>query len=139
MTGKPLARYSAENLPWQDRSDAPIFAGAVSSAPMPEVAGALGALGGPQCSAVSFAPGAHTHWHVHTTEQILIGLDGTGRIATRADEVPIGPGAVVIVPAGVEHYHAASAESPMSHLSVLAGETAVTERIKDAQAEAGRS
>ncbi len=45
----------------------------------------------------------------------------------------------MIVPAGVEHYHAASAESPMSLLSVLAGETAVTERIKDAQAEAGRS
>ncbi len=39
----------------------------------------------------------------HTEDEIYVVVDGRARIVTPAAEQPVGPGAVVYVPAGEEH------------------------------------
>jgi quercetin dioxygenase-like cupin family protein len=71
---------------------------------------------------ISYRAGAHTHWHLHTGEQVLYGEDGHGWVkfdGRRRDT--IGPGDVVYVPVGSRHWHGATPDSEFVHLAVTAG------------------
>lgn len=71
---------------------------------------------------VAYAPGAHTHWHAHTGEQVLYGEVGHGWVSFdgRARE-PLEPGAIVYVPVGAKHWHGARPDGEWVHLAFTAG------------------
>lgn len=70
-------------------------------------------------SAVRFTPGARSAWHAHALGQTLFVTEGTGRIQTRGDRaVEIRAGDIVNIPAGEEHWHGASRDHFMTHLSI---------------------
>lgn len=78
---------------------------------------------------VTFAPGARTAWHTHPAGQILIVTSGKGWIQQEgSDRQEINPGDVVRIPAGVNHWHGATAETGMSHIAIsyMAGDSNVT-------------
>ncbi len=74
---------------------------------------------------VRFVNGAHTKWHYHTGEQLLVGTKGTGFVEFRGlPDVTLCKGDRVFIPAGVWHRHGAAAgETLMKHLAVTTGET----------------
>jgi len=77
-----------------------------------------------RCNVVNFRVGATTGWHVHDYDQILVVTAGKGKVATEKDESEITVGDVVHIKAGEKHWHGATADSPMSHITVtLAGST----------------
>jgi quercetin dioxygenase-like cupin family protein len=69
-----------------------------------------------------YPPGGHTHWHLHTGEQVLYGEDGDGwvKFADRP-RVDLTRGEVVHVRVGVPHWHGATPDGPLVHLAVTAG------------------
>jgi quercetin dioxygenase-like cupin family protein len=68
---------------------------------------------------VNFAPGARTVWHTHPAGQLLIVTSGQGWVQEDGnDRRVINPGDVVWIPAGVKHWHGATATSPMAHIAV---------------------
>ena len=68
---------------------------------------------------VNFAPGARTVWHTHPAGKMLIVTAGQGWVQeeSKARRV-INPGDVIWIPAGVKHWHGATATSPMAHIAV---------------------
>jgi quercetin dioxygenase-like cupin family protein len=67
--------------------------------------------------AVFFDAGARTRPHTHPTDQELHVIEGHGVVATETERLLVGPGDIVIVPAGVWHWHGATPESAMCHIS----------------------
>lgn len=79
-------------------------------------AGEPGRVGG---ALVSFKPGARTAWHVHPLGQTLIVTKGTGWVqAEGASRQEIREGDIVQIPAGIRHWHGASANAEMTHLAI---------------------
>jgi limonene-1,2-epoxide hydrolase len=69
-----------------------------------------------------YPPGGHTHWHIHTGEQVLHGESGRGWVRFAGQErIAIEPGAVVHVPAGLRHWHGARPNTALTHIAVTAG------------------
>jgi limonene-1,2-epoxide hydrolase len=70
-----------------------------------------------------YPPGGHTHWHIHTGEQVLYGESGRGwvRFAGQEERVAIEPGGVVHVPVEVRHWHGARPDTALVHVAVTAG------------------
>lgn len=77
---------------------------------------------------VDFAPGARTNWHIHARQQTLIVTQGVGYTQEWGKPVTVLlPGDIVQCPAGVKHWHGASADSGMSHIAISeAGKEGVT-------------
>lgn len=73
-----------------------------------------------KCSVVNFDRGATTGWHIHDCDQILVVTSGEGTVATEQEERPIRVGDVVHIKAGEKHWHGATADSSMSHITVTA-------------------
>lgn len=74
-------------------------------------------------SAVHFSPGARTAWHSHAGGQTLIVTEGHGLVQARGGEVVgIRAGDVVCAPDGEEHWHGATRQHFMTHLSITGGE-----------------
>ena len=74
-------------------------------------------------SAVHFAPGARTAWHSHSGGQTLYVTEGRGLVQSRGgDVVTIRPGDVVRTPAEEWHWHGATPDNFMTHLSVAEGD-----------------
>ena len=71
-------------------------------------------------SVVNFRVGATTGWHVHDCDQILVVTAGKGLAATETEQREISVGDIVHIKAGERHWHGASADSPMSHITVTA-------------------
>ncbi len=71
-----------------------------------------------RCNVVNFRKGATTGWHTHNCDQILVVTSGTGTVATDEEEREITVGDVVHIKAGERHWHGATADSPMSHITV---------------------
>jgi len=69
---------------------------------------------------VNFRAGATTGWHVHDCDQILVVTAGRGIVASETEEREIAVGDVVHIKAGERHWHGATADSPMSHITVTA-------------------
>jgi quercetin dioxygenase-like cupin family protein len=67
---------------------------------------------------VKFAPGARTKFHTHTGEQLLFCLEGKGIVATKTEQINVGPGTVVYFPPGEIHWHGATKDSSFAHISI---------------------
>lgn len=68
---------------------------------------------------VRFQPGARTAWHTHPVGQLLLVIDGKAWVATDdGDRQEVGEGDVVWFEAGERHWHGATTEVPMTHVSV---------------------
>lgn len=82
---------------------------------------------------VTFEPGCRNHWHIHHAKsgggQILLCTAGCGYYqewGKAAQE--LYPGDVVVIPAGVKHWHGAAPDSWFAHLAVeVPGEEAANE------------
>ena len=73
---------------------------------------------------VDFEEGARTNWHAHDDAQLLYGLSGRCVVVDRAGtELLLGPGDLVVVDAGEEHWHGAAHGGPGAHLAINLGET----------------
>lgn len=71
---------------------------------------------------VTFEPGCRNNWHIHRATkgggQMLIGVAGRGWYQEEGKPaVPILPGTVIHIPAGVKHWHGAAADSWFAHLA----------------------
>ncbi|MDQ7800601.1 MAG: cupin domain-containing protein [Armatimonadota bacterium] len=68
--------------------------------------------------AVFFEEGARTRPHVHSTDQVLVFLEGEGVVATETERRVVQAGEVVWVPAGTWHWHGANKGRSCCHLSI---------------------
>lgn len=78
------------------------------------------------CSVVNFGRGATTGWHVHNSDQILVITGGNGIVGNEQEQHEVGVGDVVQIMAGENHYHGATKDSYMSHITITAAESAST-------------
>ena len=111
---------NAMKLVRQDRSEAqpnssPIFVGTVRTQNLV----AEGEADLLRVTAVTFEDGARNRWHAHTTDQVLVVTEGRGIVATEERELRVGPGDVVLIPAGQRHWHGAEPGEMLTHLSIL--------------------
>lgn len=87
-------------------------------------------------SNVTFEPGCRNSWHIHhATEgggQMLVGVAGRGWYQEEGQPaVPIEPGTVIHIPAGVKHWHGAASDSWFAHLAFeVPGEESRTEWLE---------
>jgi len=85
-------------------------------------------------SAVRFSPGARTAWHSHSLGQTLFVTAGKGLVQSRGERmVEIRPGDVIFTPDGEEHWHGATPDDFMSHLSMTEGDARWAEHVTDAE------
>ncbi|MEO1796022.1 MAG: cupin domain-containing protein [Pseudomonadota bacterium] len=88
---------------------------------------------------VTFAPGARTAWHTHAEGQVLYVTSGNGLFGTRDRVFPISMGDVVEIPAGLEHWHGAAADTPMQHIATQPSpEAGWLEQVSEAGYTGGR-
>jgi quercetin dioxygenase-like cupin family protein len=68
---------------------------------------------------VTFEPGARSAWHTHPLGQILIVTDGMGWIQQWGGPIEeMRKGDVIWTPAGVKHWHGATATTTMTHIAI---------------------
>jgi quercetin dioxygenase-like cupin family protein len=72
---------------------------------------------------VTFEPGCRTYWHIHQASsgggQMLICTAGEGWYQEEGKKpVSLEPGKVIVISAGVNHWHGAKADSWFSHISI---------------------
>lgn len=68
---------------------------------------------------VAFRPGARSNWHTHPAGQTLYVTEGCGWTQREGGQVQrICKGDTVYVPAGMRHWHGATASDAMTHLSI---------------------
>ncbi len=72
---------------------------------------------------VTFESGCRNNWHIHKARkgggQTLICVGGRGWYQEWGkDAVPMTPGTVINIPAGVKHWHGAAADSWFSHIAL---------------------
>jgi quercetin dioxygenase-like cupin family protein len=71
---------------------------------------------------VRFAPGARTAWHSHALGQTLYVTEGRGLVQSRGEKITeIRAGDVVHTPPDEWHWHGASHEHFMTHISMTEG------------------
>ena len=73
-------------------------------------------------SIVNFEKGCTTGWHTHKSDQMLVVTAGIGMVADESHEQEITVGDVVHVLQGENHWHGATANSYMSHITITAVE-----------------
>ena len=69
---------------------------------------------------INFAQQARNKYHSHTGDQILIVTEGRGIVATDGEEMTVGIGDIVFIPAGEKHWHGATEDTGFSHISIQA-------------------
>ncbi|MDD3260412.1 MAG: carboxymuconolactone decarboxylase family protein [Oscillospiraceae bacterium] len=85
---------------------------------------------------VTFEPGCHNNWHVHTAKsgggQMLLCVGGRGYYQEWGkNAVEMLPGTVIHIAAGVKHWHGAAPHSWFSHLAIeAAGEATGNEWLE---------
>ena len=72
---------------------------------------------------VTFEPGSHNNWHIHHAKsgggQILICTAGEGWYQEEGKAVQsLTAGSVVVIPAGVKHWHGTKKDSWFSHIAL---------------------
>lgn len=81
-------------------------------------------------NAVTFTPGAHTHWHTDEHGQVLQVTTGQGWVCADGEEPqPIRTGDTVWVSPGERHWHGAASTTLLTHVAVSLGETAWQEAV----------
>jgi len=84
--------------------------------------------------AVHFTPGARTAWHSHDGGQTLYVTEGRGRVQSRGEDVvELRSGDVHVTPHGQEHWHGASREHLMTHISITQGPATWGDHVTDAE------
>ncbi len=68
--------------------------------------------------AVFFNAGSRTKPHAHAYVQILHIIEGLGIVATETEKLFVSPGNVITIPAGAWHWHGATRNSAMCHISI---------------------
>ena len=83
--------------------------------------------------AVHFTPGARSAWHCHgNSGQTLYVIEGVGLVQTRGEPITtIRAGDSVYTPADEWHWHGATPEHFMTHLSITDGTAAWGEHVTD--------
>ena len=76
---------------------------------------------------VNFSAGARNYFHTHSSDQVLLITEGTGIVATEAEERVVSQGDVVHVPAGEKHWHGATRDTAMSHITVTSIDSKTTQ------------
>ena len=95
-----------------ERTGAPIFEGQVHGRSLPPSEHLNAAI-------VSFAAGARTKLHRHTSDQLLYIVAGIGKVGDADGEHVVSVGDTILIPANTDHWHGAGdTGSPMSHLTV---------------------
>ena len=85
---------------------------------------------------VTFEPGCRNNWHIHHAKkgggQLLVCVAGTGWYQEWGKPARLlRPGDVVNIPAGVKHWHGATADSWFAHLAFeVPGENTSNERLE---------
>ncbi|CAI8043173.1 hypothetical protein GBAR_LOCUS23952 [Geodia barretti] len=74
-------------------------------------------------SVVNFQTGAQTGWHRHSSDQILVITTGNGTVADETQEIEVGVGDVVQIKAGENHWHGATANGYMGHITITASDS----------------
>ena len=69
-------------------------------------------------SVVNFGKGATTGWHKHETDQILVITSGNGLVANETEQVEVAVGDIVQILAGENHWHGATKNSCMGHITI---------------------
>ena len=130
MSISPLVFRTAADVPSKAAPEAH-FSGAVQMESLASPRGfALEVL------RVNFFPGGRTGWHTHPVGQVLIVSSGNGIVATRGGARRMTIGDVIEIPAGVEHWHGAAPDTPMSHIAMQpGGATEWLERVSEADYE----
>ena len=72
---------------------------------------------------VTFEPGCRNNWHIHHAKsgggQLLICTAGEGWYQEAGKEArSLTPGAVIVIPAGVKHWHGAKKDAWFSHIAI---------------------
>jgi quercetin dioxygenase-like cupin family protein len=119
----------AESIPWAP-APAENFTGETWFGPLdvsddPEGLVAIGVL---------FAPGARTDWHHHPGGQTLYVASGAGYVRnTEGETVEISAGDAISIPAGETHWHGATPDSYLMHLSITTGGATewIDEKVSD--------
>lgn len=71
---------------------------------------------------VTFEEDARTNWHTHNDSQLLFGLSGCCVVVDReGNELLLEPGDVVVIEAGLEHWHGAAPGGAGAHLAINVG------------------
>ena len=84
--------------------------------------------------AVHFAPGARTAWHRHSLGQTLYVIEGEGLVQSRGEPIAtIRPGDVVYTSADEWHWHGATPDHFMTHLSITEGDAEWAIHVKDTE------
>lgn len=68
--------------------------------------------------AVWFSAGARTRPHIHDADQVLHVLEGTCAYGDENGVILVQAGEIITVPAGVWHWHGATPQEPMMHISI---------------------
>ena len=78
---------------------------------------------------VNFPASTRTKFHIHSGDQILIITDGVGKVCNDEEEHDVKRGDMVLIKAGENHWHGASDEFSMSHITITVSgsETSQTE------------
>jgi quercetin dioxygenase-like cupin family protein len=67
---------------------------------------------------VYFSAGARTRPHVHVRDQVLQIVEGQGIVATETEKQVVNPGDVITITAGTWHWHGATRDTAMCHISI---------------------
>lgn len=67
---------------------------------------------------VKFPPGVRTKLHSHEYDQCVLVIDGRGILATKAEEHRVGPGNLIFIPRGEEHWHGSDGDSEFLQLAI---------------------
>jgi quercetin dioxygenase-like cupin family protein len=87
---------------------------------------------------VHFHPGARTAWHAHAGGQILHVTEGEGLVQSRGGPIEtMRAGDVVHTPSEEWHWHGASRQHYMTHLSITQGSYTFGAHVTDTEYEAG--
>jgi quercetin dioxygenase-like cupin family protein len=85
-------------------------------------------------NAVHFTPGARTAWHSHSLGQTLYVTEGEGLVQSRGEPIiTIRAGDAVFTPADEWHWHGATADHFMTHLSMTEGTAEWGDHVPDAE------
>ena len=97
--------------------------------------------GVPFMANVTFEPGCRNNWHIHHAKsgggQLLLCIAGSGWYQEWGKAArSLQPGDVVVIPAGVKHWHGAKKDSWFSHIAVeISGEETSNEWLEPVSAE----
>jgi quercetin dioxygenase-like cupin family protein len=87
---------------------------------------------------VHFTPGARTAWHSHEGGQTLYMTEGRGLVQSRGEAIiELRPGDVHLTPDGQQHWHGATHEHFMTHISITHGPPTWADHVTDAEYGSG--